>query len=587
MNLNTSLRDDNQIIKQTDNEQDKNRWLHGTVESDDWFFIEFMPGQYDSRMKMSWNPSFNQNSISADIGWKNWKQFGKDFCCYYFDEVSLGKNSSFIVYARLVKAICQYFCFTRQCLNIEKVTKGDINAFEVYLSNKDLSISYVAEQLRILKSFWAYRQEVGSGLEYCPYMGKNLIKQKSKRLGSKNGHTKTIKPDEAFLLLNHALQLVENSSDVLLRYARYIEIKKKFGSNSSKKYKKEFGSTATSLINECWALYGAAVVLILTLSAMRKHESNTILYEDAKLLLSGEIDTLRGVVHKTSGTITGKNTERQIVAEVQEAINVITQLTEPMRKLSGSPYLLLRLTLTDSVQSGTTRCNELATKSMYKILDSFSTDAGYSGQLRPHMFRRFFSMLWAWRFEVGDLHYLSKLLYHNGYKFTTAYTEDEDVWEFMPENMKKFTHDVFDKMLHGKKQIVGGFSRTIESYKKLIQSKVSLVNSDDISTYIDAVIERSGYIVTPAADGYCFMTPNRAKFSKCSTVEGIPNYSNRRAELCSQCSNFGVTIDHVGRWENRYQMHEKVFNSTDNENTKKQSKAGMEITLKMLNKLKV
>jgi len=191
--------------------------------------------------------------------------------------------------------------------------------------------------------------------------------------------------------------------------------------------------------------------------------------------------------------------------------------------------------------------------------------------------------MWAWRFETGDLHYLSKLLYHNGYEFTTAYTEDEDVWEFMPEEMKQMTHDLFEKMLAGEKRVVSGFSRTIERYKKLLQANVTIVTPEQISDFVDLLIERSGYIVTPAADGYCFMNLLRASRAKCSINGEFPDYANRDENLCSQCSNFGVTDDRKQYWQIRFDAHKKTFENARTKELKDVAKKGMSLTMRMLN----
>jgi hypothetical protein len=484
-----------------------------------------------------------------------------------------------------IRAICEFFCFARHCTCVSDIHKSDIDAYESYLANKELTRSYVAECLRNLRRFWTHKTDIDEGMTFDPYPSTVKVSLLAKKLGCKNGHTSTLKPEKGLGLLNHALCLVRDSESTLERFDVYMELKNSHAKPSSE-FKCRFGQTGKSFIQEVKSLYGAAITLVLGLSAMRKHEANQIEYEEAKALVDGEKDILTGRVYKTAGTQTGRVTERKVVKEVQEAIEVIIRLTRPRRDVSGSKLLLLRLPFYNCVSGGKTPCHELVTSSLYRVLDAFAKDASYEdGKLRPHMFRRFFAMMWAWRFEVGDLHYLSKLLYHNGYEFTKAYTEDENVWKFMPEEMKQLTYDLFEKILTGAKKIVGGFSRTIEHYIKLLQANVTIVTPEQIETFVISLLERSEYIVMPAADGFCFMSKSQAKRAKCTTNGELPNYANRSEELCSICGNFGVTDDRKPYWQARYDAHEKIYENARTETLKYAAKKGMQLCKRMLNEI--
>ena len=562
------------------------RWLKGSPTSDKWEFKEFLAGQYACRLSMYWVPTFNVTSASARARWYVWKTYGKSLCTYIFDEdENDGKTSSYKNFSVIIRAICEFFCFTRHCSSVSDIQKSDIDAYESYIASKELTKNYVAECIRNLRRFWTHRTDIEDGMTFDPYPSIVNVSLLAKKLGCKNGHTSTLKPEKGLGLLNHALCLVGDSERVLERFDVYMELKNSHA-NPSAEFKCRFGQTSKNFIQEVRALYGAAIVLVFGLSAMRKHEANQTRYEEVKGLAYGEVDTLTGRLHKTARTQTGRVTERKVVKEVQDAIKVIIRLTRPRREESGSEFLLLRLPFHNSIRTDHIPCNELATQSMYKVLDNFAKDAGYEdGKLRPHMFRRFFAMMWAWRFETGDLHYLSKLLYHNGYEFTKAYTEDEDVWAFMPEEIKQLTHDLFEKLLTGAKKIVGGFSRTIEHYIKLLQANVTIITPEQIETFALSLLERSEYIVMPAADGFCFMSKSRAKRAKCSTNGELPNYANRCEELCAICGNFGVTDDRKPYWQVRHDAHEKTYKSARTATLKDAAKKGMVLCKRVLNEI--
>jgi len=560
------------------------RWLKGSPESNKWEFKEYLAGQYPSRLTMYWTPTMKVKTSGARARWYVWKKYGQSLCNHIFEaDENLGASSSYKTFTVSIKAICEYFCFTRHCISVSDIQESDIEAYETYLANKALTRNYIAECLRNIKKFWTYKTGVKEGLNFDPYPSAVKISLLAKKLGRKNGHTKTLKPQKGLHLLDHAINIINNSKDVLDRFDVYMELK----SSSSEPYKlfqRRYDQTVKSFIQEVASLYGAAISVVFSLSAMRKHEANQATYKEAKALADGDVDTLTGRVHKTAGTQTGRKTERKVVKEVQNAIKIIIRLTRPRREETGSKFLLLRLPFHNSIKRGSIPCYELATHSMYRVLDAFAKDAGYEKRsIRPHMFRRFFAMMWAWRFETGDLHYLSKLLYHNGYEFTTAYTEDEDIWSFMPNEMKQLTYDLFEKILIGDKRIVAGFSRTIEQYKKLLQASVTIVTAEQMEVFICSLLERNDYIVMPAGDGYCFMSKSRGKRAKCSKNGELPDYGNRNENLCSLCGNFGVTEDRGQYWQVRYDAHKKTYQSARTKTLKDAAKKGMEICKRMLN----
>jgi len=407
----------------------------------------------------------------------------------------------------------------------------------------------------------------------------------AKQLGVSNGHTQTLLPKTGLHLLDHALNIISVSTKTLNNYDLYNKLISQ-GKYYRKIYYDKTNQKPNKLIKEVRTLYSAAIVITFTLTAMRKHELNEILYQDAVDMVEGLVGVLTGRVHKTAKVLKGKKTKRQSTTELKDALSVIIRLTQNFRGKTKSKFLLLRLPTHVREISERFSLASLGSRSLYILLDLFCESAGYAeGTLRPHMFRRFFAMMWAWRFEVGDLHYLSKLLYHNGYEFTTAYTEDENVWEFMTDEMKALTHSIFQNILTKEKQLVGGFSRTLERYIRLIQAKVSIVNPDHISDFVHALVERSGYIVVPTGDGYCFMSPTRASSAKCSTNGVQPDYSNRNENLCGGCPNFGVSTEKIGIWERRLNHHSKILKTTNSQDLKDAAQKGVVLAQRMINSI--
>jgi len=561
------------------------KWLIGDPKDVDWEFPEYLNGQYPCRLKLTWNPTFKVEGITTTMRWTKWTEIGQSLCINLFEsKKSITKSGSKKVLAQDVKYICQFFCFERQIMDISDVDARDIAAFENHLQKRQLSIKTVATYLRTLQRFWTSRCAHWSGLTFCPYPSSISIGSIAKQLGVKNGHTRTLLPKTGLHLLDHALNIISTSAKTLNNYDLYSNLKNQEKDHATTYFKKT-NQKANKLIKEVRVLYSAAIVITLTLTAMRKHELSAILHQDAVDMVEGLADVLTGRVHKTAKVLKGKETQRQSITELNDALSVIIRLTQGVRDKTNNKLLLLRLS-THNSEVGEHNLIPLGSHSLYILLDLFCESAGYdTGLLRPHMFRRFFAMMWAWRFEVGDLHYLSKLLFHNGYEFTKAYTEDENVWEFMTDEMKALTHSIFQDILTKEKQLVGGFSRTVERYMRLIQAKVSIVNPDHISDFVHALVERSCYIVVPAGDGYCFMSPTRASSAKCSTNGVQPDYSNRNENLCGVCPNFGVSTEKIGIWERRLSHHTKILKTTNSQDLKDAAQKGVVLAQRMINSI--
>lgn len=145
-----------------------------------------------------------------------------------------------------------------------------------------------------------------------------------------------------------------------------------------------------------------------------------------------DLDILVGLEMKTAGTITGKKTERAVIQEVKDALNVILELTKYTKEKSRLETILLKLPFSHSVNGTGEKSFYLTTNGLYMVLRYFVNSAKFNRvDLRPHMFRRAYAMLWTWRYEIGDLEELRLMLKHNSLNFTQKYTDDENVWEFM------------------------------------------------------------------------------------------------------------------------------------------------------------
>lgn len=541
--------------------------LNENVEGDFWVFKENLSASYNSRLKVNWAPTVEPDLLFLKSNWGDWVKLIQSICTELFENKYASAAPGSLKNKLInIKSIAQFMCFTRHRLNFKSVDKSDIHAYEDYLKSRQFSRSYVSSLLYTLQEMWTLE----SGLTFNPYPPSSSLINHVKAIGVADGHTPTLLPKDGLYILNYCLELVMNSEQTLEHYEFYVTLKEvSVKKNHNIIFKEICSYSPLILIEDVRRLYGAAIILLLSLSAMRKHEMSEIKFRDAENLISGKTEILSGLVKKTAGVKGGKLTNRETVPELIKAIEVVTLLTQDVRQKFKSDKLFLKLSTHNSVNKKATPLVELGVNSIYGILDLVTNSIPHKVQrLRPHMFRRFYAMMFVWRCEIGGLEYLSNMLFHNGHQFTEAYTEDEQVAEFLPQEVKELTYSLFeDILLHGK-NITGGFSHAAERYKKLIQVNVTLSTPENASEYIAAIIERNDFTVSAAQDGYCFMSKKRLKRAKCSTDGMTPNYSNRNEKVCSSCSNFGVTVNKHHTWALRRDGHKAVLDDTSSRSLK-------------------
>ncbi len=570
-------------------------WLVGADPGEDtWVFEKQKEAEADCKTVMHWKPIFDIDDHSKQVAWEVWKGFGKRFCVAYFDQKTLSASSK-KNYAQNVKSVISFFSLDRCILSPNELSISDIDAYESFLKTKHLSKSLVSEYLRVVRLFFQYQPILGEGLIFDPYPEvTNSIQKAATRIGYANGHTKTLYPQDGLALLNHALRVIDDSECVLFKYEWLVEkrrsleglagVKRATARNRLfKDFKNKFGEGLKEFNLSVEVVYASSIIILLSLSAMRKHEMAHLTFDDAKKLLDDGTDILTGRVYKTARTSSGKKTNRKSIKQVKDAVRVAISLSEPMRKKYGSKYLFLRLIHSDGFSnSGRKKYVELTETPLYRLLDKFSEDAGFTkGTLRPHMFRRFFALMWAWRFEIGDLEYLSDLLFHNGEEMTKVYVEDEALWEFISDELKQLTQEILKNALLGNKKIYGKFGRAIEKYKRLIRGSINVVGLRKAEVLTEKLISK-GMIVVPAQDGFCIMSPSRAPRAACG--DGFkPDYAKRSDETCSGCFNFGMVDNRKSYWLRRYKAHEKVYQNTHIIELKEASKKSMSIALEVIN----
>ena len=545
-------------------------WLLNNYEDDVWKLKPHIHSDDNSRYTVNWNIFDINEYIGVFNRWDYWKSAAKELA-YWIMNAPTNKcktTSSLANFFLFIREIYEWLYFERKCFSLSEVKQEDITSFIEHVAAKKLTESTVLNKLIVISYVYSHRKYLSESFTFNPFKSKKITAL-AKAYSIENGHTPTLYPQEIFGLLNHALKLVKESKLTLQLFDKYMKIHSDTSMAHRSMYLRFFkltGVKSSDLQRQVRALYGAAITIILILLAERKHELSLTKEEDVIDLLNKDLDILVGLEMKTAGTITGKKTERAVIQEVKDALNVILELTKYTKEKSGLETILLKLPFSHSVNGTGEKSFYLTTNGLYMVLRYFANSAKFNRvDLRPHMFRRAYAMLWTWRYEIGDLEELRLMLKHNSLNFTQKYTDDENVWEFMGKNEQDLAFDLLNRAFQRKIVVAGKMSETLERYSRIIQAKSTLLDAVTIADHIDDIIINTGLRVVAHADGFCFINHTSLENALCRT-EGIGlDPVKRKDTICMNCPNFATDNSRKPYWEKRIKLHQEFVESSKNE----------------------
>lgn len=565
-------------------------WLKNSYEDDIWYLVPHIVTDESSRYTVSWNIYNFENYKGIFHRWNYWKNAAKELAYWIMEapETKCQTTSTLAMSCRNIREFYEWLCFERKCFDLSQVKQEDIMSFCEHIASRRLTKNSVQLKFIVISQIYTLGNYLKESLTFNPFKI-NKANYLANAYSLHNGHTPTLYPKEIFSILNHALELLKGSKDILKLLKQYMEIHTDISIYHRSMYVKFYkltGMKSSELQSKVRALYGAAITIILVLLASRKHELSLHKEKDVLALLNNDLDILLGLEKKTAGTATGKQTERAVIQEVKDALAVILEITSYTQEKAKKETILLKLPFGHSANGVGKKSYYLTTNCLYVVLEHFAESAKFNRiKLRPHMFRRAYAMLWTWRFEIGDLEELSKMLKHNSTIFTKKYTDDENVWAFMGDTEQQLAFDVLNRAFHGKITMSGQISETLQRYGRLIQAKSKLLDSAAIADFVDEFIQINEMRIVAHSDGYCFISNKGLEVALCRTDDVGLDPIKRKDSLCVKCPNFSIDNSRKAHWEKRILLHQEVIDSSKNEKLIESSKTFISNATKMLNSL--
>ena len=400
-----------------------------------------------------------------------------------------------------------------------------------------------------LEQMYAMRRHIqGEAITFRPYPGG--ASQTAVVKGSETARTHTPPPRLALYLLgqaaNHILKIAPQDASAI---------------NEKQK--------AMNLATSCW-------ILIATFSARRDSEIDDLPFD---CLQGNERDGwwLRSYI--------GKTLQRKelipVPSIVARAVQTLIVMSEAARRQSGTNAIFQWVNA-----SGVPERIDVG-----KHLDEFAASVGVPAfaekdgektywHWHPHQFRRFFAVLYFYRFEGATIEALSHHLRHFNIAMTRRYvTMDPEVAALWLDVEWGYMGDIARQIVYGERSVAGAAGLRLEkAARRLLDTfrrTLTVVTPDRLASALMHHMRRKGLVLTPKpwVTCTCPETLDAARIAACRSNEGEaatsvgPDFASAGPTACSKCPHGMTSKSQRSFVEEELAFAEGAARSTSTANT--------------------
>ena len=346
---------------------------------------------------------------------------------------------------------------------------------------KPLAGTSIAQMVKPIEEIWAWRDDFGTNIENEGLYAYGITK-KARLRGAKPGHFATIPPEIAFPYLRGALQWVVTFAPIFLegqqRQWDLEKIRKRLAKAGLdiELTPRTMRLTPDHVNPDRFLRLTAAAcfVVIAGLSARRIGEIMDLGAHCTFVDLDGH-HWIRIYIEKTLRTYE----QMPIPTAVHHAIECLDEISAEARAETGD----------DSLWQYRSRHNGRfvrlrPNKELNNLSRFLGQDIHKRWKFHPHQFRRFFAMVYFWRYEPGDVAALAHHLRHFDLEMTRQYVIDDGfsrIWQDVAEERQR---DVLASVVDGSRWIGGPageqLKARIERLKRRYRRDVQVVAAERI-----------------------------------------------------------------------------------------------------------
>ena len=407
---------------------------------------------------------------------------------------------------------------------------------------KPLTGHYIAQLVKPIEEIWAWRDDFGANIENEGLYAYGITK-KARLRGAKPGHFATIPPEIAFPYLRGALQWVVTFAPIFLegqqRQWDLEKIRKRLAKAGLdiELTPRTMRLTPDQVNPDRFLRLTAAAcfVVIAGLSARRIGEIMDLGAHCTFVDMDGH-HWIRIYIEKTLRTYE----QMPIPAAVHHAIECLEEISAEARAETGD----------DSLWQYRSRRNgrfvRLRPNEELNNLSRFlGQDIHKRWKFHPHQFRRFFAMVYFWRYEPGDVAALAHHLRHFDLEMTRQYVIDDGfsrIWQDVAEERQR---DVLASVVDGSRWIGGPageqLKARIERLKRRYRRDVQVVASERIIEKLLRLATKWGSACKLHVWGTICVcpqkgSPDQGRHAHCKgPQERGPVFSQATVATCARC----------------------------------------------------
>ena len=440
---------------------------------------------------------------------------------------------------RICGTIGRWLDANHRTIDIEK-TADELIAEHGWEPNRQ-TVQQIHRVLLPMEEVWRWREHFSRPvLRFNPFP--EGASAKAKELGSEPKRHPTVPPAVAFPYLRQALRWVTKYGPVIVEGrasgASAAEIEERLaaaGLTIELTDKKQGGNTKKLTLDDAIQLTGGACFAVIAALTARRCGEITALRAGCTGKNSDGGHWMRIYIEKTLQ----EDDAIPIPVAVHTAVRRMEAISEDARKSTGTDSIWqFRASFGDKVRPLRPH------QQLNEIAGYFDTEAGSDWRFTAHQFRRFFAMLYFWRYEKGDLAGLSHHLRHFDLEMTRRYVTDTQFGRIWTEVEQEWRADVVRGVVEGSRAIGGAagerIKRQIEKMRQGFRKNTEVVTRERIVATLLRRAKRWDAACKIHVWGTICVCPKRsARFGKHAKCKGAsetgPIFSQASEETCALC----------------------------------------------------
>ncbi len=312
----------------------------------------------------------------------------------------------------------------------------------------------------------------------------------------------------------------------------------------------------------------AACMIVICAFSARRHE---------------EVTQLRANEDPAHDVITGEAGERWLTVWIEKtlrewdrvpvpevvvrAVEVLKRWSEGARRTTGKPNLFQWENWRGEEAHGFYAGPALAAFGNFLQMPEDPEHGRWA--LAPHQLRRFFAIMYMWRYEYGELSALSWMLRHFNLEMTRRYATEAERGAIFREVQEHHSYEVLRSIASGDRQAGGGFvnrfTAMMERQTAAMRRNVEVVTPQRRDRKVKEYVRRTGIVLKPMPWGYCACgeTAEQTAKSNCrqgqdpSEVRG-PDPGRARPAVCANCPHNCTGPEFSAYWTGEIQQLEQA-----------------------------